>query len=150
MRYPLLFSATLALAVALTAPSVQAQDAPAPPPPGSGEPTPVAADAAIDQMAADAMDNLPYGGYPYGSVWHGGYAQPMYARPLAIVVPNVSNYQTHWAWGVSMTQMTPINPQYSAPMPAYDYTSDHHYKMRPYWPTDTRQFGVYMIRGPVE
>ena len=143
MRFKSLLIA--ALAVALSAQWARAQDPPPsdpPPPPADGAPA-----AGAPQVAAEDM---AYGGYPYGSVWHGGYAHPMFARPLAIVVPNVSNYQTHWGWGVSMTQMTPINPQYSAPMPGYDYNSDHRYHTRPYWPTDTRQFGVYMIRAPVE
>lgn len=143
MRFLLPYCTALALAAALTAQTARAQQ----PIPMDDESMPV---AAMDADSAQAVEEIGYGGYPYGSVWHGGYAHPMWARPLAIVVPNVANYQTHWGRGVGMTQLTPINAQYSAPMPAYDYTSDHQYKMRPYWPTDTRQFGVYMIRSPVE
>jgi hypothetical protein len=91
----------------------------------------------------------PYGGYPYSLNWHAGYQHPMYGRPVALVVPPVSHYQTIYGWGVASTQMTPIYPQYGGPGYGTPYGDvDGHYPFPPYWPSDTRQFGVYYIRGP--
>ncbi len=90
-----------------------------------------------------------FGGYPYSGGWHAGYQHPMYGRPLALVVPPVSHYQTIYSWGIGTTQMTPIYPQYGGPgygTPFGDASGQ--YLMPPYWPSDTRQFGVYYIRGP--
>ncbi len=92
---------------------------------------------------------VPYGGYPYSAAWHAGYQHPMYGRPVALVVPPVSHYQTIYGWGIATTQMAPIYPQYGGPgygTPYVDPTGQ--YPLPPYWPSDTRQFGVYYIRGP--
>jgi hypothetical protein len=93
---------------------------------------------------ADAQFN----GYPYSRSWHAGYHHPLWDRPLALVVPPVSHYQTIWGWGIGATQVTPIYPQYVGPgfgLPG-DFPGD--YRTPPYWPWDTRQLGVYYIRGP--
>ena len=106
-----------------------------------------------DAAASSAPDAppafVPFGGYPYSRAWHAGYQHPMYGRPVALVVPPVSHYQTIYGWGIATTQMTPIYPQYGGPgygTPAPDVGG--HYLLPPYWPSDTRQFGVYYIRGP--
>ena len=62
---------------------------------------------------------------------------------------DVSHYQTIYGWGVGSTQITPIYPQYAGPaygMPYVDVPGQ--YLSQPYWPWDTRQFGVYYVRGP--
>jgi hypothetical protein len=90
-----------------------------------------------------------FGGYPYSQAWHAGYQHPLYGRPLALVVPPVSHYQTDYGWGIGTTQMTPIYPQYGGPGYGTPYgDASGQYLMPPYWPSDTRQFGVYYIRGP--
>ena len=91
---------------------------------------------------------VPVGGYPYSGYWHAGYQHPMYGRPVALVVPPVSHYQTIYGWGIATTQMTPIYPQYAGPTDGPPWTEAGQYAYPPYWPWDTRQFGVYYIRGP--
>ncbi len=86
----------------------------------------------------------------YGGEWHSGYYHTMWGRPVALVVPPQANYQTNYAWGVGNTTVTPIYPQYYGPsyVPTVGYTPRPGYLPTPYWPSDTRQFGVYYIRGP--
>ena len=91
-----------------------------------------------------------FGGYPYSGGWHAGYQHPYWGGgPVALVVPPVSHYQTIWNWQVAGTQITPIYPQYSGPTQGnVTGFGDGQYQYPPYWPWDTRQFGVYYIRGP--
>jgi hypothetical protein len=90
-----------------------------------------------------------FGGYPYTGAWHAGYQHPMYGQPLALVVPPVSHYQTIYSWGIATTQMPVIYPQYGGPGYGTPWTgANGDYLLPPYWPSDTRQFGVYYIRGP--
>ncbi len=86
----------------------------------------------------------------YGGEWHHGYYHTMWGRPVALVVPPEANYQTNYAWGVGNTTVTPIYPQFYGPsyVPVTGYTPRPAYLPTPYWPSDTRQFGVYYIRGP--
>jgi hypothetical protein len=94
-----------------------------------------------------AVDPI-FGGYPYSGGWHAGYHHPLWDRPVALVVPPTANYQTIWSWGVSTTQITPIYPQYGGPVYGMPGDFPGPYRTMPYWPWDTRQFGVYYIRGP--
>lgn len=89
-------------------------------------------------------------GVVYGGEWHHGYYHTMWGRPVALVVPPEANYQTNYSWGVGNTTVTPIYPQYYGPsyVPTVGYTPRPGYLPTPYWPSDTRQFGVYYIRGP--
>ncbi len=86
----------------------------------------------------------------YGGPWHYGYYHTMWGRPVALVVPPQANYQTNYAWGVGNTTITPIYPQFAGPsyVPVTTPTPRPGYLPTPYWPSDTRQFGVYYIRGP--
>lgn len=90
------------------------------------------------------------GGNVYGGPWHYGYYHTMWGRPVALVVPPQANYQTNYAWGVGNTTVTPIYPQYAGPsyVPVTGASPRPGYLPTPYWPSDTRQFGVYYIRGP--
>lgn len=86
----------------------------------------------------------------YGGPWHYGYYHTMWGRPVALVVPPQANYQTNYAWGVGNTTITPIYPQYAGPsyVPVAAPSPRPGYLPPPYWPSDTRQFGVYYIRAP--
>lgn len=86
----------------------------------------------------------------YGGPWHYGYYHTMWGRPVALVVPPQANYQTNYAWGVGNTTITPIYPQYAGPsyVPVVAPSPRPGYLPTPYWPSDTRQFGVYYIRAP--
>jgi hypothetical protein len=95
-------------------------------------------------LAGDAQ----FGGYPYSGGWHAGYQHPMYGAPVALVVPPVSHYQVIYGWGIGSTQVTPIYPQFGGPGYGTPYGDAGQYAFPPYWPWDTRQFGVYYIRGP--
>ncbi len=87
--------------------------------------------------------------YPFGPEWHAGFARSGgWGRPVAIVVPPTVRYQTIWSWGVATTQIAPISPQFEGPFTGYPYEQLGPYAHTPYWPNDTRQFGVYYIRGP--
>lgn len=97
---------------------------------------------------ADAAVDPIFNGYPYSGGWHAGYHHPLWDRPVALVVPPTVPYQTIWSWGVSTTQIAPINPQYGGPGYGMSVDFPGNYRTTPYWPWDTRQFGVYYIRGP--
>lgn len=86
----------------------------------------------------------------YGGPWHYGYYHTMWGRPVALVVPPQANYQTNYSWGVGNTTITPIYPQYAGPtyVPVGAPSPRPGYLPTPYWPSDTRQFGVYYIRAP--
>lgn len=86
----------------------------------------------------------------YGGPWHYGYYHTMWGRPVALVVPPQANYQTNYSWGVGNTTVTPIYPQYAGPsyVPVVAPSPRPGYLPTPYWPSDTRQFGVYYIRAP--
>ena len=90
----------------------------------------------------------PHAGYPYSQVWHAGYLHPMYGRPVALVVPPVSHFQTIYGWGIGATQIAPIYPQFDGPGYGTPYGDAGTYLTPPYWPSDTRQLGVYYVRGP--
>ena len=100
------------------------------------------------QQAEEVKGKAEDPGYPFTNAWHGGFARSHWGRPVAVVVPPVSTYQTIWSWGTSSTQIVPIYPQYVGPSTGYPYDAARYYTPTPYWPNDTRQFGVYYIRGP--
>ena len=86
--------------------------------------------------------------YPYTTEWHAGFARTGHDRPWAILVPPNCYYQTTYNWGTASTQIGPIVPQFVGPQMGYPYDNARYYTPTPYWPNDTRQFGVYYIRGP--
>ncbi len=89
-----------------------------------------------------------FGGYPYSRAWHAGYNHPRWGQPVALVVPPHVQYQTIWNRAVGATQITPIYPQFAGPAYGAPIEAPGPYGATPYWPWDTRQFGVYYIRGP--
>ena len=79
--------------------------------------------------------------------WHGRYYNVQYGAPLALVVPPTAELQTNYAWGSVSSRMTRIDHQFQRPWPNGFWTP---YGFLPgaAWPSDTRQFGTYYVRGP--
>ena len=80
--------------------------------------------------------------------WHGNYYSPAWGMPVALVVSPKVRSQTHWGWGVGNTRVVGIPHQYE---PGYPTPGDYdrsQFRPTPPWPTDTKQYGVYYIRGP--
>jgi hypothetical protein len=81
--------------------------------------------------------------------WHGAYYRYGWGRPVALVVPPTVELQTNYVWGVGATQVTRINHQFQRPYPGpVVYPNGPPFLSKAQWPSDTRQFGVYYVRGP--
>jgi len=80
--------------------------------------------------------------------WHGGFAYQNYQTPVAMVVPPTSNMQTNYAWGVPSSRMTPVYHQFNREYPGGISGDPGTLGVTPYQPSNTRQFGVYNVRGP--
>ena len=79
--------------------------------------------------------------------WHGAYAHREYGRPVALVVPPTAQLQTDWGWGVPSARISRIEHQFGRNYPGPGPFGGG-YSYPPHWPRDTRQFGVYHVRGP--
>jgi len=81
--------------------------------------------------------------------WHGRYYNVQYGEPIALVVPPRSELATDYSWGSVSSRMTRIDHQFQRPWPN-GYWSPYGYGFLPgaAWPSDTRQFGTYPVRGP--
>lgn len=82
--------------------------------------------------------------------WHDHYYHTSYGQPIALVVPPTANSQVDWGWGVTQSEIRPINHQFMRPYGG-DVDGGGEYSPfqgTPPWPSHTRQFGVYYIRGP--
>lgn len=82
------------------------------------------------------------------SPWHGAYYNTQWGRPVALVVPPTSAYETHWSWGVAQTRVTPIYHQFGRNFPGPYPEGGPGFAPTPRWPSSTDQFGVYPVRGP--
>lgn len=80
--------------------------------------------------------------------WHGSYYETSYGYPIALVVPPNSNFQSHYSWGVAMTEMRPVYHQFGRTYPGDGWMVTEPFLPTPRWPGHTDQFGVYSIRGP--
>jgi hypothetical protein len=81
--------------------------------------------------------------------WHGGFYDPTWGQPIALVVPPNAETQTNWGWGVGNTRTTPIYHQFGRNYPgAVGSFTPPALAPTPPWPSDTNQFGVYYVRGP--
>ncbi len=80
--------------------------------------------------------------------WHGGFYDPTYGQPIALVVPPNAETQTNWGWGVGNTRTSPIYHQFGRNYPGLGPAFGGAYAPTPPWPSDTTQFGVYYVRGP--
>ena len=79
--------------------------------------------------------------------WHGRYYNVQYGAPLALVVPPTAELTTDYAWGSVASRMTRIDHQFQRPWPNGFYTP-YGFLPAAEWPSDTRQFGTYYVRGP--
>lgn len=79
--------------------------------------------------------------------WHGRFYNVQYGAPVALVVPPTAELQTDYGWGVTATRTTRINHQFQRPWPN-GYWTPSGFLPAAAWPSDTRQFGNYYIRGP--
>jgi hypothetical protein len=80
--------------------------------------------------------------------WHGGYYDPQWGVPTALVVPPTAEYQTKWSWGVTNTDVVPIYPKFRRNYPGPNPGGYGGIQPTPAWPGHTDQFGVYYVRGP--
>ena len=79
--------------------------------------------------------------------WQHRYYYTQWGEPVALVVPPTAEYQTRYSWGVPATRVTRIDHQFQRPYPG-PYGGGVGFQPTPYWPSDTRQFGIYPVRGP--
>ena len=86
--------------------------------------------------------------------WHGTYNYWRYGQPMALVVPPTAAFQTEYNWGVGQTKSFPIYHQYhrtgtqGISVMGSNGVMTNGFSNTPYWPSSTRQFGVYPVRGP--
>jgi len=80
--------------------------------------------------------------------WHGDYSYWKYGTPTAVVLPPTAAYISNYQWGVGQTTSTPIHHQFQhqsfGPMTVDGGSA----RWTPYWPSHTRQFGLYGVRAP--
>jgi hypothetical protein len=79
--------------------------------------------------------------------WHGGYYDPAWGSPVALVVPPTAENQTKWSWGVGNTKVVPIWHQFDRPYYG-EGGGGGTFRGTPLWPSSTDQFGDYYVRGP--
>jgi len=80
--------------------------------------------------------------------WHGGYYNPAWGMPVALVVPPTAERQTNWGWGVGNTRTSPVYHQFGRNYPGPGYYSRRNFQPTPPWPSDTEQSGIHYVRGP--
>jgi hypothetical protein len=80
--------------------------------------------------------------------WHGGYYYTQWGAPVALVVPPTAEFQTDYSWGVPASRRGRIDHQFHHGFPGYGYGGSYGFLATPQFPNDTRQFGVYSVRGP--
>jgi hypothetical protein len=80
--------------------------------------------------------------------WHGAYYDLQWGEPVALVVPPTAEKQTHYRWGVTHTEVTPIFHEFGRRNPGPAASGEWGFAPQPYWPSSTNQFGVYYVRGP--
>ena len=72
----------------------------------------------------------------------------VHGEPVALVVPPTANSVVEMGWGVAQTESRPINHQFLRPYPGPEGGEGGPFLPTPPWPSHTRQFGVYPVRGP--
>jgi hypothetical protein len=80
--------------------------------------------------------------------WHYRYYNTEWGTPVALVVPPTAEHQANYSWGVPSTRVTRIDHQFQRPYPGPYAPGGVGFAPTPYYPSDTRQFGVYYVRGP--
>ncbi|HEX3872395.1 MAG TPA: hypothetical protein VHV77_18245 [Pirellulales bacterium] len=100
----------------------------------------------MSTVRAEPVQRLAWRIYANRSPWDQGYYNPAWGQPHALVVPPTAELQSHYRWGVTGTDVTPIYHQFGrARPPVYLGPGSVPTPPQP-WSTD--QFGVYYIRGP--
>ena len=79
--------------------------------------------------------------------WHGRWYNVQYGMPVAVVIPPTAELTTDYAWGSVSSRMTRNDHQFQRPWPNGTWTP-YGFLPTPAWPSNTRQFGYYYIRGP--
>lgn len=79
--------------------------------------------------------------------WHGRYYHTAWGQPVALVVPPTAELQSDYRWGVPSLEVNRIDHQFQRGYPGYGVARTP-FMATPQWPSDTRQYGVYYIRGP--
>ncbi len=79
--------------------------------------------------------------------WHGRYYNVQTGTAVAVVVPPTAELTTNYGWGSVSSRMTRIDHQFQRPWPNGQWTP-YGFMPTPGYPSDTRQFGYYYIRGP--
>lgn len=80
--------------------------------------------------------------------WHGEYYHTAKGYPVPLVVPPTARSSAEWSWGVAQSTVMPIYHQFRPGYPGDGAFADSDLRPTPPWPSHTRQFGVYYIRGP--
>lgn len=83
--------------------------------------------------------------------WHGEYYHTAHGYAVPLVVPPTARFQTEWGWGVAQSTVTPIYHQFRRPYYGEaegEGGESYHFQPTPNYPSHTRQFGVYYVRGP--
>jgi hypothetical protein len=81
--------------------------------------------------------------------WQGRFYYSAWGRPTPLVVPPTAELQTDYVWGVGGTRVTRIDHQFRRPLPGYYSPAQAGgFLPTPPWTSDTRQLGVYYVRGP--
>lgn len=102
-------------------------------------PTVAEADWWADRQAARYARTMP---------WHGQYNHTATGSPVALIVPPTAHMQMNYGWGVTQSEMTPIYHQFRRRYPGESEFTEGLFRGTPARPSNTRQFGVYYIRGP--
>ena len=79
--------------------------------------------------------------------WNGAYGHQTTGAPIALIVPPTARTMRVFNWGVSGNTISPIHHQYSL-NPTTNNAGRGPFMKTPMYPSSTRQFGVYYIRGP--
>ncbi len=80
--------------------------------------------------------------------WHGEYYHTASGYAVPLIVPPTARSSTEWSWGVAQSTVMPIYHQFRPGYPGDGVMADSDLMPTPPWPSHTRQFGVYYIRGP--
>ncbi|MFO0872156.1 MAG: hypothetical protein U0935_24785 [Pirellulales bacterium] len=80
--------------------------------------------------------------------WHGEYYHTASGYAVPLIVPPTARSSTEWSWGVAQSSVMPIYHQFRPGYPGDGVMADGDLRPTPPWPSHTRQFGVYYIRGP--
>lgn len=79
--------------------------------------------------------------------WNAPYYHVAWGQPVALVVPPTAELTSDYSWGVGSVQVRRIDHQFQRPYPGPNLGGDA-LQPAPVWPDNTRQMGVYPVRGP--